>query len=676
MSDQDTLVFANRDTLFSEPVIDGFFDRDFMITNEAVETGYVGGALMTLGASGVPPVIFQGIRLAKASANEDRLILAFLCRFTQPLSSGANTIDDDEIVIALKSSFTSNNANDVRLIVINPMGSGGAQGGAGVNGSTGAANDIRNNRSPRVQAIYKSGGPDLWVPATPTNVEVKVRSWNPSPGSGAPELAWSVEVSVPRTAAGGGGGEWFDIQNDFGFYFALTRIVGVGGGAASQYIFPLNSPSFPGFYDTNPLSDFPFGHGIIPGITTPPLTTTPKGIYFMNGWQGIGCRPAVPGTGAPSHVINASGNEVVALLGNDGTTPANQIQVDFAMAHWGLPPADPNLWTRPDGLLPVKIPAGGQTVGAAATNVEFASDPWTLDDVTPNYKGSGLTQRDFFAAHPHQCMWAQASALTSGVNFRQSSVRRNMDFVGLSDVEREAEVSGEGYDEPANGTTEHDFILQTFCRRMIVQEAIDNIEMVEDETKQLLAAAVQTDRQDVDQPAAIRNTVMTHMTTGRAAGRQYRDVVVYLWITMGYRLTKHYVTVAGKQYPLLDNGSGSFGFVATHKGVKDNLSWSFAGPGFGRFGPGSYGLKVPHKGSVTIRTRLSAEPNGSVGDERTDLPKLNPKDWIPPVKDGPGRDDPIPGDGTGQDKPTKSCLPVMLALAMIPGLGLATYLTS
>jgi len=85
MSDQDTLVFANRDTLFSEPVIDGFFDRDFMITNEAVETGYVGGALMTLGASGVPPVIFQGIRLAKASANEDRLILAFLCRFTPPL---------------------------------------------------------------------------------------------------------------------------------------------------------------------------------------------------------------------------------------------------------------------------------------------------------------------------------------------------------------------------------------------------------------------------------------------------------------------------------------------------------------------------------------------------------------------------------------------------------------
>lgn len=656
MSDRDTLVFANRDMLFPAPDIDGFFDRDFMITNEAVETGYVGGSLMTLGSSGVPPVIFQGVRLAHATPDNDRLILAFLCRFTQPLISGTNTIDDDEIVIALKSSFTSASAADVRLIVINPVGSGGALGGAGVPGSDGAANDIRTDRAPRQALFYKSDGAGTWIPASPTNIEVKVRSWNPSPGLGADELAWSVEISVPRTAAGGGGAtNWIDIQNDFGLYFALTKIVEVGqaGGAASQYIFPIGSPSFPGFYDTNPLSDFPFGHGVIPGIAAPPITTPASGVYFMggpaNGWLSIGQRAVGSASLTPGHQIQPTDNEIIAIMGNDGTTPAGQVQIEFAMAHWGLPPADPNLWTRPDGLLPVKIPSGGHTVGAAAINVVFESDPWTLDDVLPDYKGSGQTQREFFQSHPHQCLWAQASALTAGVNFKQSSVRRNMDFVGLSDIERDAVVSGEGYEEPPGGKAEHDFILQTFCRKMIVQEAVKNVELLEEDTKQILGTALQTTGTDRDAGANVHFDV-THVAGRRAVGTQYNDVVVYIWITMGYRITGDTVIVAGKPYPLLDNGSGSFGFVATHIGVGDNFSWSFDGPGMGIFSPGTYGLKVPHKGSVTIKTRLSAEPGGPKGDNSRELPKLDPREWVPSTHEG----------GSGGDR--KGCLGVLLGL--------------
>ncbi|MEQ1537961.1 MAG: hypothetical protein ABL928_03460 [Sphingorhabdus sp.] len=684
MSDQDTLVFADRDMLFPAPVIDGFFDRDFMITNEPVETGYVGGSLMTLGASGIPPVIFQGVRLADANPNSDRLIFAFLCRFSQPIPdpmnpmSFLNTIGDDEIVIALKSSFVSGSEADVRLIVINPVGTGGALGAAGSAGSAGAANDIRNNRTPRQALFYKSDGPESWIPASPTGIDVKVRSWNPSPGMGADELAWSVEVSVPRTAAGGGGAaNWIDIQNDFGLYFALTKIVGVGGGMASQYVFPIGSGSFPGFYDTNPLSDFPFGHGIVPMGAAP--ASAARGVYFMpntlNGWQGIGQRAVGSSSLSPGHQIQATNNEIVALLGNDGTASAGQVQIDFAMAHWGLPSGNPNFWTRPEGLLPVKIPVGGQTVANAATNVVFKSDPWTLDNMTLNYKGSGKTQRKFFEDNPHQCMWAQATALTTGVNFKQASVRRNMDFIGLSDVERDAVVSGEGYDDPPNGKADHDFILQTFCRKVIVQEVVKNVENVEDDTKQLLGAALQAGRTD-DTSDNVATMAASHVAGRRGGGTQFKDSVVYIWITMGYRITDLSVIVAGKKYPLLDNGCGSFGFVAHHTGVADNLSWSFSGPGLGRFSSGVYGLKVPHKGATTIGLRLSAEPDGPMGDSSKELPKLDPKEWVPDV--GGGRpDNPNPGDSDPKPDPTPKpgiCGLIALGIVGVPLAFAATQL--
>jgi hypothetical protein len=676
-SDRDTIVFADRDTLFPNVTVDGFFDRDFMITNEAVETGYVGGALMTLGSSGIAPVVFQGVR-----ADNDRLVMAFLCRFSDGTLTQA---EDDELFIGIKSSFASSNVNDVRLIRVNPRGGGGAIGGAGVNGATGVANDIRANRDGRVEEIFKPDGAGSWTNIAPTNVDIKVRTWRPEPVLSPNNVGWSVEVSIPRLKSGanGGGSDWIDIQNHFGFCFAVYYIVPIGGGAASQYLFPLNATGpFVGFSTLLALSEIPFGHGLIPGVATPPLTETAKGVYFMGDWQGIGRRtfnPASPDAaatpGALGHEISASNNQIVALLGNDGTNNAGQVQVDFAFAHWGLPSGDPNLWTRPEGLLPIKIPAGGRNVAAAATNVVFASDSWTLDNnpANHNYKGSGLTQQGFFAAHTHQCMWAQATALAGGVNFRQSSVRRNMDFVGLSEVERDAVVSGEGYEKPANGTAEHDFILQTFCRHIPVQSVVENIKNVEDGTKLLLVGALeQKGRDGDDQPGVNADTHMRAMVRGTHT--QYKDDLVLVWVTLGYRTTKHTVISGGKRYPLLDNGSGSFGFVAYHGGVEDNFSWQLSGSGLGSFGPGLYGLKVPHKGEATIRARISCEPRGPFGDDSKELPKLDPDKWVPRIdRDLPPGDNPKPDQpgGTGDHK--GGCASVIVALIALPALWAASH---
>ena len=676
MSDRDTLVFADYDPVVGNnngingPAINGFFDRDYMVTNEPNETGYAGGCLVTFGDTSPAPVIFKGVR----NTNTDKLVFAFLCRFSDEVSGGQGT-QDDEIIIIL--SAAPDGAGERRLIRINPVGNSGVTGGTQVNQLPDPPGDdsktIRTNSPPRVATFHKPNGTGGWDAVAPTGIEIAVRSWNPSPADAVQELAWSIEIAVPRTAAAGGGAaNWMNIANHFGVYFQLSKILAIGDAAVgtTRYIFPIDAPFYAGFNPANATLPNPvtfFGEGYSAPV---PAGVSSQGVHFTGGASGIFCRQS-PSIGLPVHQIAASNNQMVARLGNGGTTNAADVQVEFRLAHWGLPPGNIGLWDRPDGLLPVMVPLAGQAVNAGDSNIEFATDLWTLDNVTPNYKGSGVTQRGFFAAHPHQCMWAQASSLTGQVNFTQSSVRRNMDFVGLSDVERDAVVSGEGYEKPQDGSGEHRFFLRTFSRKVVIQEIVDHAKELDDDAKLLLGTALQTATGGQDGGGDMRpnDMMLTHRTAGRRAQTQYKDSIVYIWTTLGYRLTDHMVLVAGKSYPLLDNGCGSFGFVAHHKGVNDNLSWSFAGQGLGAFGPGCYGLKVPHEGSVTIKTRLSAEPGGPLGDEKIDLPRLDPKEWLPPVKDGPRGDDNPHDPGGGSSPPDKKgCVSVILAIAMIPAI--------
>jgi hypothetical protein len=681
MSDRNTLVFADYDPVVGNnngingPAIDGFFDRDYMITNEPTETGYAGGSLVTFGDTSPAPVIFKGVR----KTGVDKLVFGFLCRFSDVVSGGQGT-QDDEIIIIL--SAAPGGGGERRLIRINPVGNSGVTGGTQVNQLPDPPGDdsktIRTNSPPRSATIHKPNGTGGWDVVTPAGIEIAVRSWSPSPGDAVPELAWSVEVAVPRTAAAGGGAaNWMDIANHFGVYFQLSKILAFGDAAVgtTRYIFPLDAPFYAGFNPANAtLPAGLFGDGYSAPV---PAGVTSQGVHFTGGNLGIFCRQS-PSVGFSPHQIAASNNQMVALLGNGGTTNAADVQVEFRLAHWGLPAGNIQLWDRPDGLLPVMVPVTGQAVNAGSSNIEFATDPWPLDNVTANYKGSGLTQRGFFAAHPHQCMWAQASSLSGQVNFTQSSVRRNMDFVGLSEVERDAVVSGEGYEKPADGSGEHTFILRTFSRRVVIQQIVDNAKDLDDDAKLLLGTALQTATGDRDGGGDIRpaDMMMTHRTTGRRAQTQYKDSVVYLWTTLGYRLTEHTVLVSGKSYPLLDNGCGSFGFAAHHTGVGDNLSWAFSGPGLGQFGPGIYGLKVPHKGSVTIKTRLSAEPNGPKGDASQDLPKLDPKEWLPPVKGGDHPGDPNPDPRPEPDPKSGICGLIALGIVGVPLVWAASQLVA
>src|SRR6185369_12041522 len=102
-------------------------------------------------------------------------------------------------------------------------------------------------------------------------------------------------------------------------------------------------------------------------------------------------------------------------------------------ANWGLPATTFPSWALASGASADQ--PTGVTVGTSGTT----EITWTWQ--------KALVPSAYQPPHSHQCVWVQLSSST-GVNFNQSSVRRNMDFDGLSELTRPATISGVGYERP------------------------------------------------------------------------------------------------------------------------------------------------------------------------------------------------------------------------------------
>jgi hypothetical protein len=641
MSEIDTLLFCDPDFVGQEPKIDGFFDLDYMLTGEAPESGYLGGSELTIGNSGIAPVVFRGVR--RTSVN--RLVLAFMCRFSHSFDA------DNAVVIVLKPTFTDADPTHTRKIVIKPVSAGiGAGPGTGTGG-----NQIKNDKGPADVDYFmgvaplQPGDPPTWSQYfTQINTTIKVRSWLPSVPPGTPEeSAWSIEVELPISAADGGG-DWIDLSDDFGLFFSVIKIVPVDGGAATQYWFPaVTGADVTGIVDL--WTPSLYGHGIIPHQSGQSLPANLyPGVGFDDPWLGIGCRPKTDPDGSPlGSTINGAAspagtpdNRIVAKVRNNGATPANDITCEFRFHRYGLGPADPLLWNSPPGLDPNPAPnrptQPAFNVPANSTGNEVFAD-WPTND--PSLAA---------VASQDTCMWAQLSARTP-VTFFQSSTRRNMTFVNLSESESEAVVSGKGYEDPPDGGSNQDFIIETFCRGVIVQELIDKRDQIDPALMPIVAQSLQ----GAIHPQINSDIMITHATLGRGAGATaasaYADSVVFIWQSFGYRVTANTITLGKTTYPLLDNGCGSFGAVAHHVGVQDSFGWTFEADGMVRYRPGLYGLKVPNGGEKVIKMRLTAAPDGPRGDSASKLPQGK---FTPPTR----------MDEHGGGKPKPGCLGVLFAV--------------
>lgn len=675
MSADNMLAFRNFDPVTGRPTIDGFATTDAGVTTTEAEPGYVTGSRLTIGGAGLPPVVIQCIK------DGNTLVLGIMCR-------GDSSFDDlDGVIIGLRQNGTNNTGPQRRIDVfpvwgdapepLDPANLGFGYGAAnpdpmnaGVHLFEAADNpafDIRTNKPSHIGPIYyqRGSGSGGWTAYSPGQVadtnkyHVRVRSWKPSVSAGSPaEFAWSIEVRIPVSVATGGA-DWINLSDDFGLFIDVIRSIrvvddGDAGYMSTQFKFPLNAPDVTGII--GPGTDIPstsFGRGLMNGSVS-----LAEGVRIKDEYTAIGRVPSSNSSDVPTGTISgATDNFIVARLENNGPA-ASGIRATVRMANWGLGSPDFAAWNPPPGCQnpsPDIAMADGTTTITAATTV----NSWPAGSVPSEY------------APPkhHQCMWTQLDSTSGGVNFSRSSARRNMDFADLSTEEREAEVSGHGYPKPANGTDQHDFVMFTRCRKIIVKELLENRQNLDPEIINIVGGALQFAK-DVPSPDD-RPGAMTHVAArDRRSELQWHESVVYIWLTEGFRRTGKFITINKVRSEILDNGPGEFGLVAHHKGIDDNLSWSFNGPGMAMYSPGVYALKVPHKGVTTIGVKLTAEPRGPKGDDSRDLPPAGDK------PDGPQPDKPKPDRDPGGDKPTKSCFPVVLALAMIPGFGLATYLTS
>jgi hypothetical protein len=643
------LCFADYDPVTGPPTVDGYtgIHDDLVITSES-DAGYVLGSRLTYdNGSGYPPVIFQGVK------NGSYLNFAFFTRFDLSFDR------QDVIVIALKPLRTSTQ-DLARRIDIFPVYEGvGTDEKNAVGGPAGTPDDtppgvpmltnyyIRTNHAAQNVVHYRgqaagnpwtTQNPDM-SPYSPGNVTIKTRSWQPpvptltssvgaqtlpaatfivadtsafpsaglfvtggqvvkytgktgssftgctggggaipdSSGVAIPEVAWSIEVQVPLTAALGGT-SWINIQDSFGLYFDVIRLgktpasgsTGSQGWYSTQYLFPAGS----GHYLTGNLNETTaidpawYGTGLIPALQIPAGSNLGLGVSFVNGAMGVGVRNTndAAGSALGSTIRGASDptagdNRLVAHVQNTGPAAVNNIKAEFRFANWGLGPAGYPSWALASGAS-ADQPAGVTVPSGAGGNTEIT---WTWPKAS--------VPAAYAPPHQHQCMWVQLT--DSGVNFTQSSVRRNMDFVNLTEDTRPATVSGVGYPVPAGGS--HDFLLITHVRKFVPGKRDSNLGM--------LAA-----------PKGM-------MTAG--------DVVYWLWIVEGYRRTGKTITIDGTDFEILDETPGAFGSIAVHQGSSDVFTSELSGGGIKFLGGSFHALKVPHNGSVEIKTRLAAGPAGA-----------------------------------------------------------------
>ena len=644
-----TLVFNTSDPVTGLPTVDGFVFADIGVTTAESEPGYVNGARLELGSSGLAPVVVTAVQ------DGNSLVLGVMCR-------GDTSFDDlDMVMLAFRGATGAQRRIDIRPnwgdapAPLNPanLGTGYGAGdpdpgnpGTHLTPAEGPFNIHTNKPAHIGPTFYQRSGPTgAWSNGSqPTGFDSKVRSWRPLVTVDSPtEIAWSIEIRVPINVASGGAG-WIDLADDFGIFidvFRAFRYVDAGDGLYgwSQYKFPATAPDLTGNIDAS--TDIPaasFARGLKGA-----MTSQGEGVRIKGGGMGIGCRHGATLT-LQNTISGTEDNLIVAQLENTGAA-ASGIVAEVRMANWGLPAPQFNSWALAPGCTvpsPAVALAAG-TPGSPSAMVETLN-AWPHLNVPVNYQ----------PPFNHQCMWVQLRATGSPVVFTQASARRNMDFVGLSDEERQAEISAVDCPKPGDGSGDQEFLLRTRCRKVVISELIGKGDLGE-ETSAIIGGAIQFAMQTGhfgDERTVGVDEVHTSVNKGGRTATMFKDKVVFLWITEGLRRTHQTMSIDGHKGEIWDNSQGDFSLAAFHTGANDNLGWQLNGNGLIKRGDGTYGIKVKDGQTATIGVVLSASPDTKPGD-RSDLPNSFP-----------GGDGSHGGSGTGD--PKKGCGLMLLALTLVP----------
>jgi hypothetical protein len=167
------------------------------------------------------------------------------------------------------------------------------------------------------------------------------------------------------------------------------------------------------------------------------------------------------------------------------------------------------------------------------------------------------------------------------IDFVESSQRRNMDFMSLSEVTQPAEISGVGYPAPTSGNS-HDFVLMAHARQLSLPDL-------------------------TPRPDDGRVNLANALVAGPGAERLLPS---WTWIVHGYRDTGDSLRIGSRDFRIYDHSPGAFGYLAQHDGpATDVFDYSLEGGGIKKQHDHVYTVRVPHNGVVTIQTVVSAGPD-------------------------------------------------------------------
>jgi hypothetical protein len=250
---------------------------------------------------------------------------------------------------------------------------------------------------------------------------------------GGTNWSWTVEVKIPRAAAG------IPPAGDFGMYMNIVPTNGpLSGpfGVASEYPWPAELASVIGLDYTNTPDIANWGAATVAAATCNGVSID-AGDITVNGGTNINL---------------TSPNSFHAVVHNNSVTGAGAavaaagVAATFKIANFGISSL------TAFGIIPATSgtnPTAPQTVPASSTFDHVMG--WTLNP----------GERALYTAHSHQCILVELdnnAAPTTTTVFTNRSAARNMDFVPGSRASRVATINTKGF-PLARGQGTHAFFL-------------------------------------------------------------------------------------------------------------------------------------------------------------------------------------------------------------------------
>ena len=400
---------------------------------------------------------------------------------------------------------------------------------------------------------------------------------------------WAVNLKVDLSALGG--------TADLKLFTAVFIETSFGSGAIHQW--PASAVSV-----GDPVVNFDQSAIAVSGWgdTTFGSYSSPCADGISLAWNQVGAEPAPDGLiYTPTSTPAVAENTFFARPNWNGAAPTNgKIKARFRMANWGSTVTDrpnapwddidlPNVWF--------------DNVGTEVTHA-----------CTISATGTTLCQGVLPAgSDDHQCLLVtldkgSAADPTDLPQFAVSSVYRNMNFDIASKLERLSEISVQGL-EPLSGT-HRDVYIHVSTANM-PEHGPGEIYLDREGMEKGLAVmkSPQKPKPKVDKGSLKRGQLPPPLDPDQAL-----DVYGHMmeaWPTYEVRVahdTGRQIVVRGKKYKLLESQL-PYGLFVTHQGALygwEHTLQGVDGAELERLAANYYRVKVPHKGSVKLKSTIVA----------------------------------------------------------------------